>query len=419
MHADIDGARRVFHLFPFLLTLLAVSPAAGKAETDFQTWLARFRQEAAAAGISESTLHEALTDLEPIERVLQLDRSQPELTQTFWDYLDRRVTPRSVEQGRRLLRRYRTLLKRIHARYGVPPHILVALWGMETRYGDCRGDYPTIAALATLAHDERRNAFFRTELIEALRILDQGHVAPEAMIGSWAGAMGHMQFMPSTFAGHAVDENRDGRKDVWQTVPDALASGANYLRNIGWRSGETWGREVRLPEDFDWTLARPEIGRPLREWAALGILRPDGKPLPAAGLHARMVLPQGAHGPAFLVYRNFDAIMEWNRSLNYALAVGILADRIIGLPAPRLGRDAENRPLSREEIEEIQHRLNLAGCDAGRPDGIAGTLTRRAAFACQLAAGLPADGHPSPELLEYLRIRTEPPSQPVPRGSGN
>jgi membrane-bound lytic murein transglycosylase B len=412
MHADIDAANRLFRLSVFLVAFLLTFSATAKA-ADFQTWLAGFRQEAAAAGISESTLEAALAGLEPIQRVLELDRSQPEFTQTFWDYLDRRVTPPSVERGRRLLRQYHKLVRRIHARYGVPPHMLVALWGMETRYGDYQGRYPTIAALATLAHDERRREFFQNELIDALRILDQGHVSPEAMIGSWAGAMGHVQFMPSTFTRYAVDENRDGRKDIWRTPADALASGASYLHDLGWKRGETWGREVRLPEDFDWRLARPEVAKPVRDWAALGVRQADDTPLPTAGRNARIVLPQGARGPAFLVYRNFEAIMQWNRSLNYALAVGILADRLIGLPPPRLGRDAENRPLSREEIEEIQHRLNLAGCDAGDPDGVAGTRTCRAVFRFQQAVGLPADGYPSVGLLEYLRTRTEAPARGV------
>jgi peptidoglycan lytic transglycosylase B len=393
-------------LIPLSLCAMLAGSAFADEDCDFQSWLMDFRQEAEAAGISESTLDAALNDIEPMAKVIDLDQSQPEFARTFWDYLDHRVTPETVAQGRRLLRKNHRLLTRLDKRYSVPPYIIVALWGVETRFGEYMGHYPEVAALATLAYDTRRSSFFRNELMEALRILDEGHIKPDEMTGSWAGAMGHMQFMPSTFSRYAVDANHDGRKDIWNTLSDALASASNYVHRIGWKHGEIWGREVKLPAGFDWSLTRPDVKKTVKAWAALGVRNADGKPLPRSSLQARVILPQGHEGPAFLVYRNFDAIMQWNHSLNYALTVGILADQLVGLPPPRLGRDADNQPLSRDEIVEMQQRLNLAGCDAGEPDGVIGTSTRSAAFACQKALGIPADSYPSHSLLDCLRVRT-------------
>lgn len=381
----------------------ALGAGSALADDGFERWLKELREEAQAQGISETTLERALADVAPIERVIELDRSQPEFTRTFWSYMDRAVSADRVERGRSLLAEHRDLLEEVRAQYGVQPRFLVAFWGLETNFGEHLGSFPVISSLATLAYDERRSAFFRAQLLHALRIVDEGHAAPEEMMGSWAGAMGHLQFIPSTFVNHAVDATGDGRKDIWSNLADVFASGANFLNEIGWNGNQIWGREVRLPDDFDWSLAALSEKKPLAAWAELGVRRADGGALPQADMEGSIVLPQGHAGPAFLVYDNFRAIMNWNRSVNYAIAVGHLADRIVGLPPLQTGRGADNAPLSREQAQEIQRRLNALGFEAGPVDGVPGSQTRAAIRAFQQSAGLPADGHPSPRVLEQLR----------------
>lgn len=375
---------------------------------DFQDWLAALRDEALAKGISESTLNAALRDVAPVTRAVELDRRQPEFTQTFWTYLDQRVNEQRRERGRMLLVKHRNLLDRIHAEHGVPPRYIIAFWGLETNFGDYRGSFRVIDTLATLAYDRRRSHFFRAQLLDALRIIEDGHILPHAMMGSWAGAMGHMQFMPSTFVGHAVDYTGDGRKDIWGSLPDAFSSAANFLSNVGWQPNQTWGREVRLPENFDLLLATLNTRKTLAQWSALGVRQANGRPLQQADMQGSIVLPQGYLGPAFLVYENFRAIMRWNYSVHYAISVGHLADRIVGLPQLLHGRDAEHAPLSRNETEEMQQLLNRLGFDAGTADGIAGPRTRAAIRALQQELSLPADGYPAPALLQRLRTLAAP-----------
>jgi membrane-bound lytic murein transglycosylase B len=369
----------------------------------FLEWLDALRAEARTKGISESTLNSALNDIAPLMRVIELDRNQPEFTQTFWTYLRKQVSDHRIKRGRALLSNHRDLLNRIQAEYGVPPRYLIALWGLETNFGDNLGSFRVIEALATLAYDQRRTQFFRAELFNALKIVEEDHISPDAMMGSWAGAMGHMQFIPSTFTGHAVDYNGDGRKDIWASLPDAFASAANFLCNLGWQPGQIWGREVRLPENFNLMLATMDIKKTLAEWSSLGVRRPDRTALPQADMAGSIVLPQGYKGPAFLVYDNFRAILRWNHSINYAISVGCLADRIAGLPQIANGRDAEHDPLSREEAKELQRLLNLLGFDAGPEDGLLGPRTSSAIQAFQNEHSLPPDGYPSPALLKRLR----------------
>ncbi len=371
---------------------------------DFQSRLHQFRQYALANGISQQTLDAALpAGLQRIERVIDLDQRQPEFVDTFWNYLDRRVDENRIGTGREKLREHKRLLGKVHARYGIPAQILIALWGLETGFGVSTGSFQTPAALATLAFGDRRSAFFRTELMHALTIVEQGHLPAEEMLGSWAGAMGQMQFMPSTFLHHAIDADGDGRKDIWHSLPDAFHSAANYLRRIGWRRGELWGREVMLPRNFDFETASPEIRKPVKAWARLGVRLPSGKPLPPGKLNGSIILPQGHEGPAFMVYRNFHVLMEWNRSINYALAVGHLSDRLLGGGAFKLGRNADNRRLTRDQYMEIQAMLQILGYTPGNIDGVPGTQTRQAIKAYQKATGLPADGHASARLLEYMQ----------------
>ena len=377
--------------------------AAPRNERPFDAWLQDLRAEARNAGIGAGTLENALANVAPINRVIELDRRQPEFTQTFWTYMDKRVSEGRIARGRELLAKHRPLLERIEADYGVQPRFLIAFWGLETNFGDYLGSFQVIDALATLAYDRRRADFFRTQLLDALRIVDQGHVTAANMKGSWAGAMGHLQFIPSTFTGHAVDRTGDGRKDIWGTLPDVFASGSNYLSNLGWEGDELWGREVVLPDGFDLSQATLSVRKPLDAWAEMGVTKANGQPLSTPeGMQGSVVLPQGHNGPAFLVYENFRHILSWNRSISYAIAVGHLADRIVGLPPIQHGRDLDNRPLSFDQAEEMQRLLNQLGFDAGPVDGVPGSQTRAAIRRFQQANGLPADGYPSVSLLERL-----------------
>ncbi len=376
------------------------------AQDAFAAWLTGLRQEARKEGVSEATLDRALNGLTPLERVIKSDRRQPEFTRTFWNYLDSAITEKRVKQGRDLLWKHRRLLKRVQKRYGVPPRFLVAFWGMESAYGRYTGKLPVVAALATLAHDRRRSKFFRAQLLDTLRILDADYIALERMKGSWAGAMGQLQFMPSTFLNYAVDGDKDGTRDIWTSYPDVFASAANYLSQIGWRKRETWGREVRLPKDFDYDLARMDVIKPIKSWHAMGVRRANGRRLPRAKLEGAIILPAGHKGPAFLVYGNFRKIMIWNRSVLYALAVGHLADRLKG-GGPLVAKPPKGeKPLRRVDVIEMQKLLVRLGYDAGAADGIAGTRTRAAIRAYQKKASLPADGYPSVELLTALRQKS-------------
>jgi membrane-bound lytic murein transglycosylase B len=386
----------------FAMALTAAAPSYSQ-NSDFSVWLDGVRRDARAAGISQATIDSALTGLEPIERVLELDRKQPEFTQTLWSYLDRSVTPERIERARRMLAENSPLLDRVHARYGVQPRFLVAFWGLESNFGEHTGGYSVIQALATLAYDKRRAAFFRAQLMAALQIIDEGSITAADMRGSWAGAMGQLQFIPTTFVNYAVDFDGDNRRDIWKNLPDVFASAANFLGRIGWRGDETWGREVRLPADFNWESADLKTRKPIAEWQRLGVRRADGADLPAADLSGAIIAPMGHSGPAFLVYRNFDAILTWNRSILYAVAVGHLADRIAGYGTLAAKRPDGGRPLKRTEIEEIQTLLATLGFDPGEADGIAGTQTQVALKTFQRQANLVPDGYPSVSALEALR----------------
>ena len=383
----------------FLPAVLLVT--SGVAEAGFDACRERLEGEARDAGITSSTALAAIADVEHRERIIELDRSQPEFVQTFQDYLDQRVTRGRVERGRELLEDHEDLLSRVHRDFGVPPAYVLAFWGMETNFGNHFGRVPVLDALATLACDERRSSFFTSEFLNALRIVDAGDMAPEDMRGSWAGAMGHMQFMPSTFTAHAVDYDGSGRTDVWNSLEDAFGSAGNYLRDIGWKPGERWGREVRLPEGFDYGLASMDTRKSLAAWNAHGVRTAGGNALPQADMQGSIILPAGHDGPAFLVYDNFRVIMRWNRSVSYAIAVGHLADRIAGLG--RLQADWDEEALSIDEVKEIQERLNALGHDSGKPDGLPGPQTRAAIRIFQRETERPADGHPDHALLEALR----------------
>jgi membrane-bound lytic murein transglycosylase B len=384
---------------PISQSTQAAQPAQ-PAPTAFDSWLADFRREAEAQGISRATLDAALAGIEPAERVVALDRGQPEFLQTFTDYLGRRVTAERVEQGRALLQEHAALLDAVEQQHGVPKSVLVAFWGLETHYGSVKGSLNIPASLATLAYDGRRSAFFRSQLLDALRIIDAGHVSAADMTGSWAGAMGHMQFMPSTFRAHAVDGDGDGRIDLWQSLPDAMHSAANYLKRAGWRADEPVAIEVRLPDGFDWRRAGAAQRLPVAEWAAQGVQTADGSALPDAAGQAAVVLPQGWQGPAFMVFDNFDVVMQWNRSQNYALAVAQLARQVAG--GGGLVGQAGAGVLSTAQLKALQQALNEMGFDAGPPDGLLGPRTQTAIRQYQVMHQLPVDGYPAPSVLAHV-----------------
>ncbi len=313
----------------YLYLSLSPNALAAEGEQGFMAWLKDLRVEASAAGISQLTLESALADLSaPLPRVLELDRRQPESTQSLADYLASRVSDKRIANGRSRLSDYPTWLGRVEGRYGVPRRIIVALWGIESNYGQNTGSFAVIPALATLAYDGRRSTFFRKELLQALRILDAGHIPLAQMNGSWAGAMGQCQFMPTSFARFAVDGNGDGRRDIWTSVPDVLASTANYLNQAGWKEGQTWGRPVRLPKKFDASRIGLNTRLPLSRWQALGVRQTNGRALPGRTLQASLIRPDGPGTQAYLVYDNFRVILAWNNSKAFGVAVGTLSDRL-------------------------------------------------------------------------------------------
>ncbi|HEX7081419.1 MAG TPA: lytic murein transglycosylase [Gammaproteobacteria bacterium] len=384
------------------LLALAGVPGLAAAQGDFEQCLARLEAEAERHGISPATTEKVLPTVRPLPRVVRADRNQPEFVETFATYFGRRVTARRVATGRELLRRNASLLRDIAAEHGVAPQYLVALWGLETGYGQILGDVPVFDSLATLACDARRSGYFTTEFVNALRIVDDG-ISPDTMIGSWAGAMGQTQFMPSVYLEHGVDGDGDGVVDLWGSLADAFASAAEFLRALGWREGWRWGREVVLPEGFDYTLAGRDRPQALDAWRRLGVVTADGAPVPALRHTAALLVPSGHEGPAFLVYENFEALMRWNPSEFFALTVGHLADRIAGAPPLRVA-PPEGPPLTRDRIEALQRKLNALGYDSGEPDGLVGSATRRAVSRWQRANGLVADGHVDAELLQALDL---------------
>ena len=297
-------------------------------QRDFAMWLQELRAEALTLGIRPQTLNTALAGLQPLPRVLELDRKQPEDTLTYAQYFERTLPASRVQKGLRLLNEHHALLQEIGTKYGVPPGVIVALWGMETDFGRATGNFPVLASLATLAYDGRRSALFRRELLEALKIVDAGHVRSEAMTGSWAGAMGQNQFMPSSFMHYAVDYNGDGRRDIWTTVADVFASTANYLASSGWHTRAPWGHRVVLPAAFDVATNAGQPSKTLVDWQALGVRRVDGGAFPAEIASALLVLPSGAASPSFLVYTNYQVFLKWNRSQYFALTVGQFADQL-------------------------------------------------------------------------------------------
>ncbi len=388
------------------LSLILVRPSLAAGSEDFAAWLAALRSEAAKKGISTNILEAAFTGVdEPLARVLELDQSQPEFVQTFSGYMKNRMSDARIRRGRELLVKHKELFKRIEQQYGVQPQYLASFWALESNFGDATGGFSVINALATLAYDPRRSDFFRGELFTALQILQAGHIKPGEMTGSWAGAMGQCQFMPSTFQHYAVDGDGDGRIDIWHSLPDVLASAAHYLAQSGWKADERWGREVVLPANFDFALTGTGARKSVSAWNELGVRRLDGKPIGQAEMLASIIVPAGVDGPAFLTYDNFRTTMVWNRSTFYAIAVGHLADRFMGEGPIEHMPAKEERALGHADVEELQSLLIRSGSSLAEPDGVLGTKTRDAVRDYQVHHKLKPDGYASYEFLEMLRSR--------------
>ncbi|MFN7267541.1 MAG: lytic murein transglycosylase [Cereibacter sp.] len=372
-------------------------------EAGFAAWVAGFRPRALAAGITGQTFDAAFRDARFDPAVVETDRNQSEFTKAIWDYLDSAVSDERVANGQAALQDNLALLERIEATYGVDKQVVVAVWGLESAYGTYRGTYPLIGTLATLAFDTRRGAFFEEQLLAALTILQNGDVDAAAMTGSWAGAMGHTQFIPTSYLAHAVDFTGDGRRDIWSDDPaDALASTAAYLANAGWQTGKPWGLEVTLPPGFDYGDTGERVKKPVAGWQALGVRTAEGGALPDHG-PASVLLPAGARGAAFLVFANFGAIERYNAADAYVIGVGHLADRIAGAPPIRAAWPRQDRVLSFDERVELQRRLAAAGFDPGAADGRIGPNTIAAVRAFQRSIGAVPDGYASLGVLQKLR----------------
>ncbi|MEO8922000.1 MAG: lytic murein transglycosylase [Caldimonas sp.] len=391
----------------------SAAPAQAQAAADrelqqrFAAWVAAFRDTARAAGIDEATLHVAFDDVQYLPRVVELDRSQPEFTRTVWDYLDRAVSARRVAQGRDKLLQVRVEVDAAAARYGVAPNIAVAIWGIESNFGSNFGSIPTIDALSTLGFDGRREDWARGQLLAALKILQSGDIARADMIGSWAGAMGQTQFLPTAFLAYAVDGDGDGRRDIWGSMSDVMASTANFLARSGWQPGQAWGAEVRLPPGFDPARADDALRQATAAWAAEGVRTMSGEPLPEF-VDGAILLPAGARGPAFLVGANFRALLRYNNSTSYALAVGLLAQHLVDGPGVQAPWPRDLQALTRSQLQALQAALNEHGMASGKADGQMGPATREALRRYQRSIGLPADGYPSLDLLQRLQPKENP-----------
>jgi membrane-bound lytic murein transglycosylase B len=418
----LDGLRRLAALCGVLVTVacattvpkpsppaqpsasipIAPPPLAGTGNAKFDAFVLQARGEALASGIRPEVFDQAVAGIAPIASIAASNANQPEFSRPVWSYLDSAVSARRVKDAQVMLARQGAVLDTIAARYGVPKEILVAIWGMESDFGADAGGVNLFAALATLAYDGPRMAYARPEFFAALRLYQEQHYRLGEMVGSWAGAFGQTQFTPTTFFKYAADGDGDGRIDLWQSAPDALASSARLLSAQGWKSGEGWGTEVRLPGGFPYEQADTDTQKSIRDWRALGVKTVDGAPLASSDAQASIYLPAGTRGPAFLLLANFNVILKYNNAASYALAVGLLADRMAGAGPVHHAWPRDERPLSRDERVRFQSELTGQGFDAGSPDGVLGRKSRNALRAWQKAHGLAADGFATAALLQLL-----------------
>ena len=381
-------------------------------QESFPQCIERLQQQALAAGVSETTSNNILANLKAMPKLLSYDRNQPEFVQTFTGYFSKRVTDWRMNKGREKLAEHKDFLAELTQKYGVPAHYLIAFWGLETNFGGIKGKIPTLRALTTLACDQRRSEYFSAELVQALLLLERENLEPEKMIGSWAGAMGHTQFMPTAYLKYAKDGDGDGKVDLWNSEKDGLASAAHFLQNLGWKTGFRWGREVRLPDNFDYQLAGKSHPQPLSFWTEKNVTKVSGKTLGDSDLTAALLVPAGHTGSAFMVYPNFDVILRWNNSEYYGIAVGHLADRISGQGS--LSKPLPDLPkYTLAEMKAFQDKLNQLGFDVGEADGILGPATRKGVRGFQISTELIADGYPSKETVEaVMNQSTEQKVQP-------
>jgi lytic murein transglycosylase len=398
--------RRIGLACSALVFLLTGTPAAWTQENcrntgSFDRWLADFKREALSQGISQATINAVSPYLVFEQRILNIDRSQRFFAQTFLEISDKMLAGGRIPNGIAKIKQNQALFAREEKDFGVPASVITAFWGLESDFGVGQGKDHSIKSLATLAYDCRRPDRFRGHLLDALRLIERGDLRPEEMIGSWAGELGHTQFMPSEYMAHAIDYDGDGKRNLIKSVPDVIGSTGKYLVHLGWRRGEPWLQEVRVPGNLKWQEADRTIEHPRSQWAAWGVTRSNGQALQSDNMPASLVLPMGRLGPAFLTYRNFQAYVGWNESLNYSLTAAHYATRLDGAPA--MYRGTPNIPkLTIDENRELQQILTRLGHDVGRIDGVLGTKSRVAVRKEQLKIGMPADAWPTPELLQRL-----------------
>jgi lytic murein transglycosylase len=387
---------------------LALAPAPALAQNancrntgNFDRWLADFKKEALAKGISAAALNAASPYLVLDQRIIGIDRGQRFFSQNFLEFSDKMLAGSRLPSGVAQIKKFQPIFAREEKDYGVPPAVITAFWGLESDFGAGQGKDQALKSLATLAYDCRRSDMFRGHLFDALRMIERGDLRPEEMIGSWAGELGQTQMMPSEYYRDAVDYDGDGRRNLIKSPADVIGSTGKYLDYLGWKRGEPWLQEVHVPTNVPWDQADLSIQHPRSQWAGWGVTRADGKPLPSDNLPASLVLPMGRFGPTFLAYNNFQIYLKWNQSLMYALTAGYYATRLEGAPAMRRGGDIPK--LSFEETRELQQILEKRGFDIGRADGILGLKSRTAVREMQIKLGLTADSWPTAELLGRLR----------------
>jgi lytic murein transglycosylase len=384
--------------------MLAFAAHEGAACTNtggFERWLSEFKAEARSQGISPSAIA-ALDGVTFDQGVINSDRGQKVFSQTFLEFSDRMAAKYRIDKGRQLIAKYKPIFDKIDQRFGVPAPVIVAYWALETDFGANVGNLSTLRSLATLAYDCRRPERFRAELLDVLRIVERGDLRPEEMHGPWAGEMGQTQFVPSIYMKYGIDGDGDGKADLISSAPDALMSSANYMHSLGWRRGEPWIKEVRVPESMDWAQADLSVQHSVEEWRGMGVSLVNGAGV-SGGLPASLLLPMGRNGPAFLAFDNFKVYLEWNQSLVYSTTVAYLATRIDGAPAMSRGRGVT--AFGYEQTKELQGLLKARGYDVGEVDGKLGLATRASIRKVQQKLGLPADAYPSPELVARLRSR--------------
>ena len=388
-------------MFLRFLCLVFLTTSVFANSQSFEDFLNQVRKTATEQGVSKATIDKAFFGLTPNLDIIKSDSAQAEFNQNFWHYVNKRVSQVRLNNGNDTLKQNASLLNKTSQKYGVPAYVLVAFIGLESNYGNYMGNENLVRSLATLAYDPRRSGFFTKEFIALLKLIDNNTIPLDAK-GSWAGAMGAVQFMPTNVIAYGVDANNDGKVNLWNDKEDIYASAANFLNKLGWEKGEKWGREASIPKNFDYRLTGLETKRTVNEWAALGVLRGNGSRLPKSNFKASLIVPMGHRGPAFLVYRNFDTILGWNRSILYALSVAYLSDRLNG-NGKLTAKSIDEPLLSKEDVLQIQNTLNILGYDTGTPDGMTGPKTRRATRMFQSDIGLVADGYVGYELFQQLQ----------------